>query len=499
MRFPDPLKIALLCLALVVLSLWLQGDIGLVLADEGYLWYGAVQTAKGSVPVRDFQSYDPGRYYWAAAWLRWSDHGIMSLRASVAAFQFLGLTLGLLALRQVVRSWWALAIAAFVLLLWMVPRYKVFESSLAMASVFFASCLVRNPSVRQHLVCGIFVGVAACFGRNHGVYNLLAFFALIVFMRLKLDHGPFLKRAGAWAVGIVLGYSPLLMMLLVVPGFFEAFLESVAYLLRRGATNITLPIRWPWSYDYPLMDFVQSVKAFCLGTWFLLMPMCYGGGAVWLVLTRRQSGQRRAVLIASVVVGMFYSHHAFSRADVWHLAESVHPLLIGLLAAPWWVILLVLTLVSAGTTSQYYRRATSPAYFVEHDIAGDRLWIPKPTASTINSVKQVIDKHLAKGEDLMIAPRWPTLYPILGREAPVWDIYFLLPQTDSRQKRLIEDLESHRVDWVIVSDAPVNERDDLRFSNAYHLVWRHFRNHFVQVEARLPREHVLLRRKSAGD
>ncbi len=38
-----------------------HGRLGLRLADGGFLWYGAVRAALGEIPLRDFQSYDPGR------------------------------------------------------------------------------------------------------------------------------------------------------------------------------------------------------------------------------------------------------------------------------------------------------------------------------------------------------------------------------------------------------------------------------------------------------
>ena len=46
------------------------GDVHLNVIDEGYLWYGVERTVEGQVPGRDFQAYDPGRYWWCAARLR---------------------------------------------------------------------------------------------------------------------------------------------------------------------------------------------------------------------------------------------------------------------------------------------------------------------------------------------------------------------------------------------------------------------------------------------
>lgn len=39
---------------------------GLNLADWGYLWYGEWRTRLGEIPLLDFQSYDPGRFYYPA-------------------------------------------------------------------------------------------------------------------------------------------------------------------------------------------------------------------------------------------------------------------------------------------------------------------------------------------------------------------------------------------------------------------------------------------------
>jgi len=203
---PNPLNLILLSALLVILFFWIQGDVGFEIADEGFLWYGTIRTAIGEVPGRDFQAYDPGRYYWGALWFKLlSNDGIISLRISQAIFQFLGLSVGLMLLRRVLRSWLALLVAAAVLLLWMFPPWKIYEPVITIFAVYFAVLLIERPSTKRHLMAGIFTGLAAFFGRNHGAYCFAAFLLLIVFIWWRMDRGSLLLRVGAYCLGVVIG------------------------------------------------------------------------------------------------------------------------------------------------------------------------------------------------------------------------------------------------------------------------------------------------------
>jgi len=90
----DAVRLAVLAFVLVAVSFLAVARAKIDLRDEGYLWYGAIAVAKGQVPMRDFQSYDPGRYYWAAPWLMLLDHGIVPLRLACSAFHFLACSRG---------------------------------------------------------------------------------------------------------------------------------------------------------------------------------------------------------------------------------------------------------------------------------------------------------------------------------------------------------------------------------------------------------------------
>ena len=88
-----PLALAVLFAAAFQLLL---GHTYLGLVDEGFQWYGVLRVREGEVPMRDFQAYDPGRYYWCALWSFVFGRGIVGVRAAGAVFQALGLFCGLL-------------------------------------------------------------------------------------------------------------------------------------------------------------------------------------------------------------------------------------------------------------------------------------------------------------------------------------------------------------------------------------------------------------------
>jgi hypothetical protein len=281
--------------------------------------------------------------------------GLDGLRIGTSAFAALGLFCGLLAARRAVRNPLALALLAVVLTLWLLPRNKLYEPAIQMAAILAATALIESPTRRRHVAAGAVTGLGLVLGKNHGLYLGVAFLVLVVLLAWRGrdgkageeedgESGALPGRLGAWLAGIALGASPLLLLCAAAPGFARAYLDSFLFFLQQGQTNFPRPVPWPWRFDYHLMDVWAAARTFSIGLCFLLTAAVFAAGALVLTVRialaarRRERAatllRRQPLLAAALVVGAVYTHHAFSRPDLAHLAPSIPALLLLLAALP---------------------------------------------------------------------------------------------------------------------------------------------------------------------
>lgn len=511
----------LLAVSLAVASFLAQGRIGFNIADEGFLWYGAVATAHGDVPLRDFYSYDPGRYYWAAAWARLLGDGILALRLSTAIFAAIGLWLGLLAARRVVTGPWALALAGAMLLAWMSPRHKLFEPSVAMAAVWAGARLAERPSRGRHFAAGVLVGLAGFLGKNLGLYCGAALLALILVRHFwpagADDRGDGTSsglgsKLRAFAGGALAGFAPMLALLLV-PGFSRAYLDSFLMFVRLGQTNAPVPFPWPWLALEPGADWLDRMESIATGASFLLLPIGTIAVLAVALARRRRGGAAPALLLAGGLVGACFLHHALSRSDTFHLTQSIHPLLLGLLAVPpalaagnpragRWAravlvpLLLALTLCAAVPQAPLYEKLTPNRpldSFVPHDVAGDELYLRLRDARMLDAVRRDYDRLVPHGAPMLLVPHFPGLYPILGLRSPVWEIYPVWPG-EERDERMVRELQGKDVRWALVGLDP-EDNGNPALAETHSKTWRYLTENFERLRTPgLPRRLLLLHR-----
>ncbi len=484
------------CLVIFLLFIW-QGNKGFNLWDEGYLWYGIQRVLLGEVPIRDFMSYDPGRYYWSATLVSiFGDSGIMSVRAAVAVFQALGLLVGLLLIAQSTKSrdkadilFWI--ISAAILVLWMFPRHKLFDISISIFLIGILTYLVSNPIPKRYLIAGICVGLIAVFGRNHGVYGAVGSLGVIAWLNIRnrSDIG-FLKGFVLWSVGVAIGFLPIIFMALLIPGFAVAFWESVRFLFEQKATSLPLPVPWPWTINFAASSIGDVAQGVLIGIFFI-GTLVFGGFALaWAVYQRFKEKSAPPALVAAAFLAFPYAHHAFSRADVGHLAQGIFPLLIGILAIASsassktkWVLAAGLFMTSFWVMHVFHPgwQCLASKQCVNVDISGKYLQVDPNTASDIALLHQLTDQFAPDGRSFIATPFWPGAYALLERRSPMWEIYALFPRTEAFEKKEIERIKASDPGFAFIFDLPLDGRDELRFKNTHPLIYQFILNNFELV------------------
>jgi hypothetical protein len=484
---------ALLTLALSFGYFFLTGHLDLGLADEGYLWYGVDALKAGQIPIRDFQAYDPGRYCWVAAWSFLFGDSIIALRAACVLFQCFGLFCGLLVARRISHNRAFLFVTALTMTLWMIPRYKVFEQSIALTAIYVAVRLLERPTTRQHFVTGVFIGIAAFIGRNHGLYNVIAF-TLIVCTIWGGAWRELLRHSAICGAGVCVGYLPQLAMFIAVPGYGAAFMAMIRNDFSVGA-NLPMPVPWPWRVP-PEFNWFYSATFIAEGLFYVALPgfLLLAGGL--LMARGRRHALQQAPLLAAFAITFAYAHYTFSRADYIHLAHSAPAFLIGTIALtgagrgrltrtpPLCPVLILLggTVTALALPSHFVPRFISGKEpFVPSSIRGQQMQLPE-TIATIVHIAQTMTQQLARpDESVAFLPHWPGLYPVTHRFSPFRQIYFIRPASASEESALLTTLEHEPVNWVLLQDKALDDRDDLRFRNTHPRAFRYLHEHFAPV------------------
>ena len=494
-NFPVSLKQAISTLLMIVsaafaLFYW-QGHQGFSLWDEGFLWYGAQRTLEGEVPMRDFQAYDIGRYYWSAAFMSlWGNNGIVALRMSTAIFQAIALYVSLSVLRRSATKqnfiFWLLT--TVTLLAWMAPQYRLFDISIPVLLVSVFAFLVAQPSRRRYFLTGLVVGLAAVFGRNHGLYGVVGSVSLMAYLTIRREGGVSLISAcTAWASGIVVGYLPVLVFFAVVPGFAQAFVDGILLLFDIKGTNYSVPIPWPWLVPFEKLSTVEALHGVGTGIFFIAIATFGVLGAIWIIRQWLQNKAVSPVLAAAIFFALPYTHYAYSRADLSHLAPGIPPFLMGVTALltsqsakiKWSFAVL---LCGASLLVMFPRHPGLYCYFNQHcvdiKVGRDQLKVDGGTATNLAALNRLAEQFAPGDRTFITTPFWSGAYAALGRKSPMWEIFASTPRSAVFQQAEVERIKAAHPGFAIIDDSPFDGRDDLRFHNTHPIIDQYIRDNF---------------------
>jgi hypothetical protein len=202
-----------------------------------------------------------------------------------------------------------------------------------------------------------------------------------------------------------------------------------------------------------------------------------------------------APFVASVVLGFPYAHYAFSRADIYHLALGIFPLLVGSLGVfsrcrpvtrnygtIIWLIVTSWTIFPSHPGWIAYRAGNWPTLKLGTGV----LVVDPATAGAMNSVRDLVAAYAFDGRDFLITPFWPGAYAAFGRKSPTWGIYALLPQSNTFQEEEIGRLKQSDLGFVLIYDYALDGNEANRFRNTHPIVDQFIRMNYSSVNSEMP-------------
>jgi hypothetical protein len=281
-------------------------------------------------------------------------------------------------------------------------------------------------------------------------------------------------------------------MLGLVPGFAGAFWDSVRFLFEIKATNLALPVPWPWLRPFNPAQFNESTRYLLTGLFFILI-LAFGVAAIcWVSWKKFAQKPVAPALVASAFLALPYAQVAYSRAEINHLAQGIFPFLVGCLimlsdqpAKIKWPLttLLLVSSMWVMLPYQYGWQCLSNQQCINVTISHDTLKVDQSTASDIALLRKLADQYAPAGQAFIAAPLWPGAYALLERKSPMWEIYPLFPRQQQFQQNELARVKSAAPGFAIIFDLALDDQDALRYKNTHPLIYQYILDNFDRVEA----------------
>ena len=482
----------------------LQWRYGFLWSDEGWLWYISQRAALGQVPLRDVFSYDPGRYYWSAALFKLT--GSSGLYQQILAdylFAILGLTAAyFITLRAGLHRSWRVAILLLLGVVIGFPRHKIYEQTLSLMCAGAIAFLFEAPRrLNRWFLLGVAIGLAGFFGRNSGIFFGLAAITAFVLLSLRREAPSMGRTARTLVGGILIGYSPMIIMLVAVPGFAPAFFQSLL-LTPKWAWSLKIP--FPWHVHLKGLHGMDLVQARAVSWLCLAVPFAYAA-SLWRALRRNAPLDAAEWLAAAAsTAGAGFLVHAFYTADFFHIAEGIVPFVIaaGAFSAHLWrdrrrwslilfcgmALLIIVSWLPLEPLVQHLRaEAEAPASVEQIRIDGRRFEVPAEQAEIMRAVAAAFLDCNPHDGGFLAAPYYPGLYAFLHTRAPSWDTYYLWPRGDQIQQAEIEGLQRNHTSLVLLNPQfALNGRESLELVRTNPKLVAYIRSNYQRRTVHLP-------------
>ena len=402
-----------------------------------------------------------------------------------------------------------------LLSLWM-ARHKIPDVAAPMWMMYALALLIARADRKSHFLSGFAATALWLVGINHVLYGVISvgMVVLAIAWSEKVPWRLLIGRIGWTIAGAALVTLLVLIWLLAVPHFFAGYWNNgIVRLLESGATNLTLPIPWPWDVTAP-PGIWAAPSAYALSIGFVLFPAAVAMAFMVFVSPWRFRRMRQyPVAIAAAAATLAWAHHAFSRADLPHLVQAGTPLVILLVAIPetltgvwrgiaramcWSAVAFVSGFAAANLSPAIAAWLPNAAKYQWCDVEREKLWIPEYTRQDYAAASDVV-RRFVPGQTALFVPYDPGLYAVFRLRCPIYESYPIFPASPSEQRQVVENLQSPEVDWVFYWPDRADGRADLGFDETDRAAWDYILKNFELVKVVAEARAVRVYHRKAGD
>lgn len=464
---------------------------GFNIADEGVPLSGALRIMKGDVPLKDFQGYMPGVYYFYYAILKIFGMDILTVRYVISFFTAIMIVISYLASRKIMSIPFSL-FGAVIILAVPGPYYARFLTFFIMFNIMVFHAYVKaKPKAAFYM--GLTGGITLLFRQDLGL-SVLFIAAVIFFIKKHLNaHSEQIETNGKYSEAIseskkyVLGYCIVILPLII----YYLYENKLFYILSinynaffGGYQNMSLPFPKLSSKWHEIGLFYIPILIYLFASLHIASRLNKKKAS----LSTNYNNEIYKLYILSI--GILSFNQAIWRTHAENIVKVILPAIIYYFyffellflklkpkAVLRWVVVVIFSLVPLSYVYAMNRNYGtyigsidfSETRYKSMDIQRAKIYVPSKEASEYADIVSYINNNTIPDDKIFIVPFIGIpLYFLSGRINPTYFEWILSSEVKiypNMEDRIIESLTKDMTKLIIYVDFALDGLEDRRFKN----------------------------------
>lgn len=476
-------------------------NVGINIADEGFLANGVLRSLNGEVPFRDFISYMPGSYLVFVPFFALFGANLLIIRIAWIIVRILSAIL-IFRITDSITSRTFAFLAALLFIIVPGPSHKSLVLLLGLVNIFVIVHYLKTRSLKSLLFSASVAALTFAFRQDITIYAIFTTLASILLLCLNdyvrsedktnryISLRNYLKSGVIYLAGIMVFIAPFILYAVMDVGLRQKLLYWFY-----ATTSVTIPLPYPKLIYLSSTDLFSNIRLSFEGLLFYLPFIISGTLLIWIIqkVFRRESiGVTHINVFAICIFALMTLNQVRLRADFPHLTQAMAPFYIlyayelggiyrymgRLFTQRSWakavslVLVFLLPALYLADMVLYHGRDVGSIGIIREkerllSVNNAPVYLIKEESLIIDQVVTHIKTNTQPNDYIFVVPYQPMFYFLTDRRNPTY-FDMILPGTlkdYAMEIELIENLKRTRPKYIIYLDLVLDNQEDRRFSN----------------------------------